>query len=135
MAYGDCIYFFDESFDFGLYQNENDGLFFFSSLFITLTMSRKTDRLAKKASKKVNTPTVEKVEAAEESSEEEIPVLEQDIEEVEEEEEDLDEQDVEEEEDDEEDDEEVAVEKKSRALRPRINDEVNYFIIYFDMWI
>lgn len=101
-------------------------------------MSRKTDRLAKKATKKVNTPTVEKVEAVEESSDEEVPILEQDLEEEDIEEEDVEDLDEDEElaeedlEEGDEDDEEEVVAKKDRALRPRINDEVKKNI--FDMW-
>lgn len=84
-------------------------------------MSRKSDRLARKATKKVNTPTVEKVESAAESDEEEVPILEAEEEQIEQD------SDVEEEENDDNEeqdsDEEVSV-KKSRALRPRINNEV-----------
>lgn len=85
-------------------------------------MSRKSDRLARKATKKVNTPTVEKVESAEESDEEEVPILEEEEEQAEQ---DSNVEDEEENDDDEEQDsdEEVSV-KKSRALRPRINNEV-----------
>ncbi|GAA5816948.1 hypothetical protein MFLAVUS_010483 [Mucor flavus] len=83
-------------------------------------MSRKSDRLARKATKKVNTPTVEKVESAAESDEEEVPILEAEEEQIEQD------SDVEEEENDDNEeqdsDEEVSV-KKSRALRPRINNE------------
>lgn len=99
----------------------------FYIFFQAENMSRKTDRLAKKAAKKDNTPTVEKVEALNESSDEEIPeavaINEEEVEEdsdLEEEEDDL--------EEDEEDDEEVALEKK--APRARINDEVKLDLVH-----
>ncbi|KAI9361534.1 eukaryotic rRNA processing protein EBP2-domain-containing protein, partial [Pilaira anomala] len=92
-------------------------------------MSRKSDRVARKATKKAKAPKTEKVEVVEEISEEEVPLLEEASEEVEE----VEDSDVEEneevegendnedlEDDDEEEEESV---KKSRALRPRINNE------------
>ncbi|KAL7335551.1 rRNA-processing protein EBP2 [Mucor circinelloides] len=84
-------------------------------------MSRKTERLAKKANKKNNAPTVEKIEDVQESSDEEIPEA------VAIQEQDQDEQDedsqVEEEEaiSGEEDDEQV--EQQARPIRAKINDE------------
>lgn len=97
-------------------------------------MSRKTDRLAKKAAKKGKTPTVEKVEALNESSDEEIPDAVA-IEQVEEEEEEQDsdmEEEVEEEEeeeqendlDNEEDEDEEEADSQKKAPRALINDEV-----------
>lgn len=86
-------------------------------------MSRKTERLAKKANKKNNAPTVEKIEDVQESSDEEIPEA------VAIQEQDQDEQDedsqVEEEEaiSGEEDDEQV--EQQARPIRAKVNDEVN----------
>jgi hypothetical protein len=104
-------------------------------------MSRKTDRALKRAAKKTTTaPTVEKVDAAEELSEEEdipeaVAVEEQEEEDVEEEEENDEEE--EEEEDQEEDQEELDEEEleelqaaKAKALRPKINDEVIDLIFF-----
>ncbi|GAN05494.1 rRNA processing protein Ebp2 [Mucor ambiguus] len=83
-------------------------------------MSRKTDRLAKKANKKNNAPTVEKIEAAEESSDEEIPeaVAIEDHEEEEQED-----SEAEEEEAISGDDDNEPVEKEVRPIRAKINDE------------
>ncbi|KAK4517415.1 uncharacterized protein ATC70_000750 [Mucor velutinosus] len=85
-------------------------------------MSRKTDRLAKKANKKNNAPTVEKIEAAEESSDEEIPEAVA-IEEQDQEEEEENSQVEEEEEAISGDEDDEAVEQEPRPIRAKINDE------------
>lgn len=111
------------AFSFPIQKFHLDNIFFDLFTFcILINMSRKTERLAKKANKKNTTPTVEKIEAAEESSDEEIPEAVA----IEQNEEDEEESEVEEEEaisGDEE--EEEQVEKQVRAIRPKINDEVN----------
>ncbi|CAO3634373.1 unnamed protein product [Mucor fragilis] len=83
-------------------------------------MSRKTDRLAKKANKKNTTPTVEKIEAVEESSDEEIPEAVAIEEQEEDEEEDS---EVEEEEAISGDEDEESAEQQARPIRAKINDE------------
>ncbi|KAI8641710.1 eukaryotic rRNA processing protein EBP2-domain-containing protein [Parasitella parasitica] len=99
-------------------------------------MSRKLDRLAKKASKKNNTPAAKKADIVNGSSPEEIPEAvaieeeeDEDENEEEEEENDVDDEDENEDEDNDEEDslsedeENAQVKKQTRTHRPKINDE------------
>ncbi|KAL0145849.1 rRNA processing protein Ebp2 [Mucor lusitanicus] len=85
-------------------------------------MSRKTDRLAKKANKKSTTPTVEKIEAVEDVSDEEIPEAVA-IEEQDQDEEEESDVEQEEEEDISGDEDDEPVEQQARPIRAKINDE------------
>jgi phage repressor protein C with HTH and peptisase S24 domain len=113
------------AFSFPIQKFHLDNIFFDLFTFcILVNMSRKTERLAKKANKKNTTPTVEKIEAAEESSDEEIPeavAIEQDEEDNDEEESEIEEEEA----ISGDEEEEEQAEKKIRTIRPKINDEVN----------
>ncbi|CAO0789686.1 unnamed protein product [Mucor circinelloides] len=85
-------------------------------------MSRKTERLAKKANKKNNAPTVEKIEDVQESSDEEIPEAVA-IQEQDQDEQDEDSQVEEEEEAVSGDEDDEQVEQQARPIRAKINDE------------